>query len=233
MALFLEGIEGPAEGQKFLLESGVRVGRAAGEIVLPDSKVSALHAQVESTDKGQLYLVDRGSSNGLKINGQKVKKVALLPGVKVQIGRSLLRVVEELSESSSFSDLEGKDGWRKVLFTQIPQLSARNLSQATIVQRFSPLVGREFLEGIQAETKLVLGYGPRKAGFDVMDIELQDPDSPDIAFELLPESDGGVRFRTAFPEIVLLNEINVSSELLRPGDQIRVGLTLIEVKFLT
>jgi pSer/pThr/pTyr-binding forkhead associated (FHA) protein len=233
MALFLEGTEGPADGQKFRLEPGVRVGRSTGEIILVDPKVSALHAQVEGSEKGQLFLVDRDSSNGLKISGKRVKRVALLPGVRIQIGRSLFKVVEIFAEPVRENSFAGADGWRRVLHSQIPKLSSRNQSHATLVQKFDPILELAFLEGIQFETKLVLGYGPRKAGADVLDIELQDPASPDVAFELLPEGDGIIRFRTPYPNVVLFNGAHVSSDILETGDRIQIGSTLIEVRFLT
>jgi pSer/pThr/pTyr-binding forkhead associated (FHA) protein len=234
MALFLECFEGPVEGQKFRLLPGTRVGRSTGEVLLPDPKVSALHAQVESNEKGQLFLVDRGSSNGLRINGQRVQKIAMLLGVKFQIGKSHFRVIDVPTESSSLLEIHtSEEGWRGKLRTLVPKLSAHNQTSESFVQRFEPIVELEFLEGIQAETKVVVGYGPRKAGSDVLDIELYDPESPDIAFELIPEEDGSVRFRTSHPGLVLVNDTNVSSDILRSGDLIRVGLTLIEVKFLS
>ncbi|MEZ0390978.1 MAG: FHA domain-containing protein [Pseudobdellovibrionaceae bacterium] len=232
MALFLEIIEGPQEGQKFRLIEGLRVGRTTGEIQLSDPKVSSLHAQIESSENGQLFLVDRGSSNGIRINGNRVQRAAMLPGVRLQIGKTLFRVVEIAAAPSPLAEIETTDGWKSILKTRIPQAPSQNLTSAALVQAFQPLLQLEFLEGLQAETKMVLGYGPRKAGSDVLDIELQEPSAPDIAFELFPEKDGSVRFLTAHPDLVLLNDSAISSDTLKSGDQIRIGSSLIEVKFL-
>lgn len=233
MALFLECLEGPAQGQKFRIAPGIRMGRTTGEILIQDPKISSLHAQVESSEKGQLYLVDRDSNNGLRISGQKVKKVALLPGVRFQAGESVFKVIELVSEALPVWDLETKDNWKKVLKDLIPKLAAHNNSQEPYIQKFDPLLELVFLEGIQAQTKILLGYGPRKAGSDVLDIELQDPEAPDVAFELLPDRNGNIRFETAFPDLVRLNDSHVTSDQINSGDLIRIGATLIEVKFLT
>lgn len=233
MALFLEILEGPSEGQKFKLLSGVRIGRITGEILLQDPKVSAFHAQVESLENNQLFLIDRGSSNGIRIHGRKVQKVALLPGVRFHIGKTLFRVVELAAEASPILDLKPQDSWKEHLKSNIPKLKSKNHTASILIQPFSPMIELEFLEGLQAETSLVLGYGPRKAGSDVLDIEIQDPVSPDIAFEIIPLEDGSVQFQTSYPEIVQYNELSISSVILKPGDRIRVGASLIEVKFLT
>jgi len=233
MALFLEILEGPGEGQKFRLLPGIRIGRSVGEIIVADPKVSSLHAQVENSENGQLFLVDRGSSNGIRINGQKVQKAAMLSGVRFSIGKTLFRVVEVIAEPSPLPDLEVGNGWKEVLQTKVPQLPSTNRSSRASVQPLCPLIELDFLEGIQAEYKIVLGYGPRKAGSDVLDIELQDPLAPDIAFEILPLEDGSIQFQTAYPDIVQLNDTSVNEGILKPGDRIRVGSSLIEVKFLT
>ncbi len=232
MAVFIECIEGVLSGQSFRIFEGARLGRTTGEVLLPDPKVSALHAQVESSEKGQLILVDRGSSNGIRINGQKTPRIALLPGVVFQVGRSHFRVQETPEEETTARLDQSAGGWRFVLANLVPRLSARNSSQASQVEKFEPMVELEFVAGIQAEHKVVLGYGPRKAGSDVLDIELQDPQAPDIAFEIWPDGKGRALFRTAYPEIVLVNDSHVPPHELNSGDVIRVGSTLIEVKFL-
>ncbi len=235
MALFLEGVEGPALGQKFQLVAGLRIGRITGEIQLSDPKVSALHAQVERSEKGQFYLGDRGSSNGIRINGQRAQRIALLPGVRLQVGRSFFKVTEvafkEPYPEPALQPTAGQE-WIQTLRTQVSLLAVHNRTHESQVQRFNSLIELNFLEGPQAETQLVLGYGPRKFGSDVLDIELEDPQSPDIAFELFPTPDGKVLLRTAHPEIVSINSDSVSSEVLNTGDLIRIGTTLIEVKFI-
>ncbi len=231
MALFVEILDGSSQGKRFQLVHGVRLGRTTGEILVPDAKVSGLHAQVEKDEKGQLFLIDKGSANGLRINDQKVGRVLLLPGVKFRVGKTHFSVLELNIKQSVPQAVPKIEGWERVLKIQIPEVVLRNQTSETKVQAFSPPLELTFIQGIQAEQKLLLGYGPRRAGSDVLDIELQESTAPDVAFELLPHS-AGVLFRTQHPSLVLLNEEAVSSDILKAGDRIRIGSSLIEVNFL-
>lgn len=231
MALFLEILDGEDQGQRFHLVPGLRIGRTVGEVLIKDAKASSLHAQIEKDGKGQLILVDRKSSNGLRVNGQRVQKVTMLPGVKFYIGKTGLKVVQLFGEDEANDSFKAR-GWRGVLIEGVPRILAQNRTSLAGVRPFDQAIQLEFLEGLQAGTTLVLGYGPRKFGGDVLDIEIQDPCSPDIAFEIIPEG-SVVRFLTQFPHIVLLNERSLSSELLTAGDRIRIGTSLIEVQFIT
>lgn len=107
MALILLALEGPHKGESFVIREGSEVGRARGQVLLKkDSKVSNHHASVILDAKGHLVLVDKGSSNGIKVNGEKVKKIRLTPGVRFHIGRSLLEVRlkgEEVVEEESYA----------------------------------------------------------------------------------------------------------------------------------
>lgn len=231
MALFIEIVEGAQTGQRFRIASGFRMGRTTGEILINDAKVSSLHAQIEKDNRGYLVLVDRDSSNGLRINGQKVKRIAMMPGVTFQIGKTLLKVVQLFGEEAVVEEEKTPSGWKEILKTQVPKLSSSNKSGVSQIQALSPTLQLDFIEGIQAETSLVLGYGPRKLGADVLDIELQEPKSPAVAFEIHPDPQG-IRFFTKHPEEVRLNDQAVSSDMLKDGDLVRVGDSLIKIKLL-
>lgn len=59
------------------------IGRdATNHIVLADSKVSALHAELVLLDNGDMLLTDRNSTNGTLVRGQQVQ-----PGVEVSVRR--------------------------------------------------------------------------------------------------------------------------------------------------
>lgn len=186
MALFLEILDGEDQGQRFHLVPGLRIGRTVGEVLIKTSKASSLHAQVEKDGKGQLILIDRKSSNGLRINGLRVQRVTMLPGVKFYIGKTGLKVVQLFGSDGPDDPARPRD-WRGVLAEGLPRILAQNRTGISGVKPFDQAIQLEFLEGLQAGTTLVLGYGPRKLGADVLDIELQEPSSPDIAFEIVPD----------------------------------------------
>ncbi len=69
------------------------VGRKRGQcdIVLDHHGVSKLHCAIARTD-GLLFIRDLGSTNGTKVNGQRVMRGALLPGDELAFGGLKFRV---------------------------------------------------------------------------------------------------------------------------------------------
>ncbi len=70
----------------------MRIGRAPEcELVLQDNRVSRRHARLAARD-GVLVLTDLGSTNGTRVNGNRVTEVVLGAGDRVQIGETSLVV---------------------------------------------------------------------------------------------------------------------------------------------
>jgi pSer/pThr/pTyr-binding forkhead associated (FHA) protein len=227
MALHLEVIAGALKGSRFKLAEGMQLGRSKGEIQIPDPKISGLHALVEKDSRGKLILVDQNSSNGLLINEIRVKRVALLPGVRFQAGKTLFKVVDYEDHKLAAS---APQSWRELLMDEIPRLKLKNKDPKVSVQPFQKLVKIEILTGIQADQSFVLGFGPRIFGSDTLDIELFDIEAPNVAFQLTPDL-AGVRFSTNYPEKVTLNHNQVSTDLIKAGDKIYLGQTTIQITF--
>lgn len=234
MVVLIETMTGPNAGQKIKAWKGVRVGRTEGEIRVDDAKVSSLHAKFELDDRGSLVLIDLDSANGLRINGHKVKRIAMLLGVRFQIGKTSYRVAEVLPDEKppEPKKQEVKSSWKKTLPEQLLNLNLQNRDTKAQVEAFRPALNLDFVEGVQLDQRVVLGYGPRRFGADVLDVELAEPLCPPLAFEILCEN-GEAIFRTEFPRLVLLNNQPVREVALKEGDSIRIGQTLIKVGFVT
>ncbi len=69
------------------------VGRKRGvcDIYLDRTSVSKLHCLIVKTD-GLLFVRDLGSTNGTKVNGQRVTRGALLPGDELAFANAKFRV---------------------------------------------------------------------------------------------------------------------------------------------
>ncbi len=89
----LEVLRGPKQGHVFPLQPGENTaGRSSdNHIHLPSSHVSGRHCAFIWSG-GQLSVADRGSTNGIYVEGQKVREAVLQPGHRVQIGDWLLVV---------------------------------------------------------------------------------------------------------------------------------------------
>lgn len=65
------------DGKRGMLELSkpvVTVGRGAGnDLVLPDTSVSRLHAVIKCDSDGTSFIADRGSTNGVIINGERIE----------------------------------------------------------------------------------------------------------------------------------------------------------------
>lgn len=122
----------PVDGSKpFLITRDVTlVGRKPGlcDIVLPHNSVSKLHCAIARTD-GLLFIRDLGSTNGTKVNGQRVTRGALLPGDELSFASAKFRVhlgpnlappgihtahTEELDRSSLDAHIDENSGFEFV-----------------------------------------------------------------------------------------------------------------------
>ena len=84
------------DGKRNLL-AGERmtIGRSReSELVVDDPNVSRSHAEIRKTIEGWM-IVDLGSPNGVKVNGQRVKEEVLRPGDKITLGLVDLEFGEE------------------------------------------------------------------------------------------------------------------------------------------
>ncbi|MDH3306418.1 MAG: DUF3662 domain-containing protein [Acidimicrobiia bacterium] len=84
-------MEGP-DGMRYQLKNGVMtIGRlSTADIVLNDQNVSRRHAELHPV--GDTYqLVDLGSTNGCKVNGQRIERQVLVDGDEITLGPIKLR----------------------------------------------------------------------------------------------------------------------------------------------
>lgn len=85
----------PADGSRpmTITRDVTIVGRKRGlcDLVVDHHGVSKLHCAIAKTD-GLLFIRDLGSTNGTKVNGQRVTRGALLPGDELAFGNLKFRV---------------------------------------------------------------------------------------------------------------------------------------------
>ena len=229
MVTFIEIVEGANEGSRFKVVDGLTLGRSSADIVIKDPKISSTHAKFSLDNKGQLVLSDLDSSNGIHISGRRVKKVALLSGVIFEVGRTQFKVVTVEEEAAI--DFSRVVTWRSVLRERLSGLQELPPKQEFYFNSFTPALRLTFVQGIQTDEEIILGYGPRRAGADSLDIELLDQDAPKEAFELHP-GPGMVEIKITAPGRVTLNKKSADSAMLKDGDLIALGNTLIKVSYL-
>jgi hypothetical protein len=94
--------EGRQHGQRFELREGdTLLGRIQGEgIALDDGRISRRHAMVRRRGTA-LEVADLDSRHGIRVNGVDVRTKALVPGDRIEIGDTILRLEGEPSPSST------------------------------------------------------------------------------------------------------------------------------------
>lgn len=227
MEFYFEIIEGPHKGEVHKVSEGSEIGRTRGAVTLSkDAKISSLHARVMKNSQGRLYLVDQDSANGIKYQGRRVRKLLLEPYAEFSLGRSSFKVLLEAKVTKAVPE-QVKITWLDILKKEIENMNP-SLGLSPTFGIFQPGVELTFAEGVQAETKLTLSFGPREFGSDTLDFELEENVAPPVAFTIKP-APGGALFSTDYPSLVTLNGGTQREKILTHGDQIRLGQTLIHV----
>jgi pSer/pThr/pTyr-binding forkhead associated (FHA) protein len=90
--IIIEILEGADRGSvRHFKQESILIGRLNTDLVLRDSDVSRRHAIIEVFDATQVYLRDLNSTNGCRVNDNKVVSARLQNGDELRIGRSVLR----------------------------------------------------------------------------------------------------------------------------------------------
>lgn len=101
----------------------IRIGRhKSNELQLSSRTVSNFHAEIVNQD-GVLFLRDLGSTNGTRLNGERVEQKELSTGDRIFIGNHLVRL-ELKARSDAANSLSG----RRVMEPWMPGRSGRVLS---------------------------------------------------------------------------------------------------------
>lgn len=86
---------GDEAGRPFPLEKPhMTVGRGEDvDVRLNHTSVSRHHCAIDALDGGRFEVLDSGSANGIRVNGQEVKKALLAPGDTIELGDLILKYV--------------------------------------------------------------------------------------------------------------------------------------------
>jgi pSer/pThr/pTyr-binding forkhead associated (FHA) protein len=88
-------IVGPAVGASFpLLDKRLVIGRGEDcDLPVNDTSVSRIHAEIHVIEGGKYEVIDRDSSNGVRVNGVELKRAILDVGDVIELGDVQLRFV--------------------------------------------------------------------------------------------------------------------------------------------
>lgn len=128
---------GSMEGSTYTISKDVtKIGRAQDcEIILPDSTISSHHCDIICKDD-HLKIVDRDSFNGTKVNGHRVKEIALYPNDQVQVGIITMVINYSIKEQSNDPKPQLLTPAVSASFSETP---TAKIPCVTPEQRFTPI----------------------------------------------------------------------------------------------
>lgn len=106
--LILQNPNGPEQEFK-LAKASISLGRAnTNDIILNDVRISRNHARLECGAQG-ITLIDLGSSNGTRLNEERIDRATLRPGDAISLGNQQLKYqVDDLSEDVDLTKIDSQ-----------------------------------------------------------------------------------------------------------------------------
>jgi pSer/pThr/pTyr-binding forkhead associated (FHA) protein len=198
----------------------ILLGRRGGvDVLLPQAKVSLVHARIERRGEGY-FIVDDGSTNGTRLNGSPLGgglPAALRDGDRIAIGDFALSVA---------------------LTDALPDGSAESAASVArrmvreVLERLGPgetLPSLQVIDGPQAGTTLTLADPGRVyllGRGDASDLRLDDVDMWQEHAALVRDDHGvTVRDPGSTPQLTVNGQSVDGQRLLRDGDRLRLGAT--------
>lgn len=202
-------------GTSVPLFEGLLIGRSRGHWIVEDNRISSTHAEIQSNNQGHLLLVDKGSRNGIKVQGRNISKLLLFPGLILQIGDTL---VEVLHVDDHVTHQSNQDETQGVISQAMEIVSKIDISEHekdyVKPQFFTSPVHLEVIQGLQLNQQWILDYGPFRFGAGSIGGLLVGQNMPESVFEIFLGSRGPMIRPLTAERILKLNSIPLISESL-------------------
>ncbi len=217
-----------AEQHYILSKPTITLGRATtNDVSLADPKASRFHARIECDDDG-CTIVDLGSANGTRVNGQRVESSPLATGDTIQVGASTVRFeehrpVEETSETIiGIPDVE--DWTPEELDTAIGSETIVQTLADTSHPRLAIHLSPRTWEVTLVEDAMTIGREPSA------DIVIADPQVSRAHARLERRADGYWIVDLGSRNGTRVKGHRIAEQLLETGTEIRIGPALLVFK---
>ncbi len=224
-------IQGYDQGNRFALDDETAtIGRdASNKIRLRDAEVSRRHAEIRRGVDGRT-LVDLESSNGVYVNGRRVKTRRLLNGDQIQIGKTVLLFSSRASDVGSreplvdiFQESEG-DGASQVLHALEPDEN-REFSRSSTLAASADDVKSAWFEKARAHLNFM--YHATLATSRTLDVERLLDRILELIFQWAPVDRGCVFLYDADADKL----VPKSSRTRKAGGRVQVSQTILNYTF--
>lgn len=169
------------------------------ELVLPDPQVSARHAQIQRTPQGYV-LTDLGSKNGTFVNGQQIQQALLRGGERLRVGQTELVFASPAAKGAPAPSVQTPPGAAMVHLAVMAgdqEFARYPVTPGTVLGRYTGCPVDLSADALVSRQHARLDY--REGEWVITDLE----------------SGNGT----------FVNGQQVTSQLLRHGDEIQLGRT--------
>jgi adenylate cyclase len=154
------------------------VGRAkSSNLILDNASISRQHAVVRATPDGQWQIIDRASSNGVKVNGKPVKEAVLRANDEIVLGEYRLRYFEDSASRNmvTYGTPQLPPNFAKVMQESAYSgsfLPVQPLGSSTGTNVPRPTTAQDRVSALEQENRLLtLLYRVNKALSEVSNVE--------------------------------------------------------------
>ncbi|MEQ1721812.1 MAG: hypothetical protein ABL930_01460 [Pseudobdellovibrio sp.] len=222
MRLELEVLDGPNKGKRLLLKNGLTLGKAqtSGLSFTNDNEMAALHAVV-GFDSKKTWNIECLAPAKMRLGFEEVERASLILGLIFHLGQTGFKVVERAPRT--------KGPWLEELKDWLEASTGRQTS--TEIFFFLRPVRLSFIQGAQYEEVYTLSYGPREIGFNSLDLNIKDPNTPPRVVKFFQIGDQ-VYIESLCGDKVTVNGSTFDQHQVSAGDILRVSSSVIELSFL-
>jgi hypothetical protein len=222
MRLELEVLDGPNKGKRLLLRNGLTLGKAqtSGLSFENDDEMADLHAVV-GFDSKKSWNIECLAPSKMRLGFKEVERASLILGLIFHLGQTGFKVVERAQRP--------KGPWLEELKDWLEASPGRQTS--TEIFFFLRPIRLSFIQGAQYEEIYTLSYGPREIGYNSLDLNIKDPNTPPRVVKFFQIGDQ-VYIESLCGDKVTVNGSTFDQHQVSAGDILRVSSSVIELSFL-
>jgi hypothetical protein len=220
MKLELEILDGKNKGQRVSLRNGLLLGHSLGKLQFDDLEMQERHAII-TFDLKNSWNIECLAPAKMRLGFDEVSRATLIKGLVFHLGQTGFKVVEKISTDAR--------PWKEELLEWFEEHPAKSFN--TEVFFFLRPVRLLFIQGPQYEDLYTLSYGPRELGYNHLDLNLKDPSSPTKAARFFQVGDQAF-VENLCGQQATINAKNFDQHLIRSGDILRIGSSVIELSIL-
>jgi pSer/pThr/pTyr-binding forkhead associated (FHA) protein len=242
--VFLKIVAGSRQGTNVPVPEGAPlvIGRKQGDLILDDPLVSGVHARILPRD-GSFVLQDLGSTNGTLVDGRLIRELVLKPGVEIAIGGTRMILFAGPDEASGEPSQRQKGAASQIEIAWLLDEELVDLPEGDRTRSPADLIGQDLRlpPGLNAVLEVVAGQdagkvfrftrgnvtiGRRAGEVPLTDMEVSRRHSVIEAFgrDMIFLRDLGSTNGTYH------NGRKIHVTLLRPGDTVGVGKSVLKLK---